>query len=479
MSFNPETFATPIWGSSLVPYPRLPLVTPEMYGAKGDGVTDDSVAIQSAIDACNNARGGVVLCSPLNYNLGTTTLTIYQNIVITSPVEAGVQSSNRGCIFLYSGTGTVIYGQNLLDIEISNIKIDASTSSGTAVIGLYLNGCWRGRIKNNTIRGVTPSKGYSILLDTNGEVWGSQHNYFEGNDTSDGVFRIAGTTGSQSVTTTVVSVNRGLQYDVFNSQITFIDSTAEGWTTGGGFTFSTSNGTTVCGLLGCDIEGSGSPGIIAGSGTTISELGTVWSGFSGAERVSGDMSDIFSYGGIFTYSRNTSSTINNTYYPILRGGTQQLGNYVDLGFIATDQIGGEQEGHIKFRRYLTGSLVTSHDFQRNFLINKTVNITNSAATVLTLNIKNGYGVSIRAHASGTQSGDQSFSDIIDISCRNNSNDTSNPVVGNRIIAPSGYGSLWTVSGSGPILTIQYTGTTLTPSPIDFEFEILGSILSYS
>ena len=42
-----------------------PFITPEMFGAKGDGVTDDTAAIQAAISACRNAqRGTYVLLKP-------------------------------------------------------------------------------------------------------------------------------------------------------------------------------------------------------------------------------------------------------------------------------------------------------------------------------------------------------------------------------------------------------------------------------
>ncbi len=48
--------------------------SPRQFGAVGDGKTLDSAAINAAIDACNQAGGGVVYCSPGNYLCGTVEL---------------------------------------------------------------------------------------------------------------------------------------------------------------------------------------------------------------------------------------------------------------------------------------------------------------------------------------------------------------------------------------------------------------------
>jgi hypothetical protein len=73
-------------------------ITPEAYGAKGDGTTDDTVAIQAAIDAADDNHG-VVLLGPKNY-LISDTLTITNRITIRgsgfgNPVTAAERYGTR------------------------------------------------------------------------------------------------------------------------------------------------------------------------------------------------------------------------------------------------------------------------------------------------------------------------------------------------------------------------------------------------
>lgn len=73
------------------------------YGAAGDGVIDDSTAIQAAIHAAEAAGGGVVKIPRGNYDTGTTGLTIQANSVWL------VGDGHRGpSVIQYSGTGAAI-----------------------------------------------------------------------------------------------------------------------------------------------------------------------------------------------------------------------------------------------------------------------------------------------------------------------------------------------------------------------------------
>lgn len=63
-------------GMYLVPSNANAVITPEIYGAKGDGVTDDSVPLQKAIDCCFKY--------PSNFTFKATR---YQNYGVTTPID--------------------------------------------------------------------------------------------------------------------------------------------------------------------------------------------------------------------------------------------------------------------------------------------------------------------------------------------------------------------------------------------------------
>ena len=81
MSFNPYNLSAPRNVVLENPSPELPVVTPIMTGAKADGVSDDTVAIQKALDYIGDLGGGEVLFTPGTY-LISDTLTVSDNTIV-------------------------------------------------------------------------------------------------------------------------------------------------------------------------------------------------------------------------------------------------------------------------------------------------------------------------------------------------------------------------------------------------------------
>jgi hypothetical protein len=105
-------------------------VTQPPYNAKGDGVTDDSAAIQAAL----NANEAIFLpgstSGPRTYYLGTTGITLGVNPFAYSAIYG------NGQILSYSGSGNMITigsGSQLMT-RVQDLIVDASAATGTPTL---------------------------------------------------------------------------------------------------------------------------------------------------------------------------------------------------------------------------------------------------------------------------------------------------------------------------------------------------------
>lgn len=137
------------------------------YGAAGDGTTDDTAAINTAIAALNSAGGGVLYFPAGNYlvSAGLTSITVAATIMgdgLTSQVTCSSATAN---LFTLTVTGTIVR-----DLYLYN---SATATAGAAIrttVGGITNRYERLRIFNFWI-GIDHEIGYD---------WSVSHCYFDG-----------------------------------------------------------------------------------------------------------------------------------------------------------------------------------------------------------------------------------------------------------------------------------------------------------
>lgn len=125
-------------------------VTPEIFGAKGDGITDDTQAIKNAISNVKNS-GGVVLIKN-KYKI-TSTLTIPKGVSLIG-LGDGVFVDNSILYAEITGNSPVInFDGTTTGINLKNFKIINTTSSLKKFVGIDINSCEYTNIENVTVKG--------------------------------------------------------------------------------------------------------------------------------------------------------------------------------------------------------------------------------------------------------------------------------------------------------------------------------------
>lgn len=137
-------------------------VNVKSYGARGDGATDDTAAIQAAASA---ASGKELVFPPGTYRTSSSAVILDGTSVRFLGKNAKVD---------YRGTGAAFEIQNSKNIAIHDLHVDM-TNAGSNAIGLWVRGCWFLQVYKPRVQGGHSSH-TGILIETSrngGDVWGS------------------------------------------------------------------------------------------------------------------------------------------------------------------------------------------------------------------------------------------------------------------------------------------------------------------
>lgn len=124
--------------TALNPIGGFYVVTDPTYGAVGDGVTDDTAAIQSAIDAAHNSGGGIVYI-PRGIFFVSSTLVLKPNVILTG--------SGAGAYFAGTGYDRIsvikpssgFVGNDIIRADPADISYGLSYTFGIAIRNLLID----------------------------------------------------------------------------------------------------------------------------------------------------------------------------------------------------------------------------------------------------------------------------------------------------------------------------------------------------
>ncbi len=131
------------------------------YYAVGDGVTDDSAAIQAALDAAE-ITGGTVYLPAESYSIGSAGLSVPSNVVLASP-----SYKDQPNLF-YSGTGVAVDTLGSFYAGLANLYVKMTNAAATGFRwGKHSQWCWAKNLTANGIDGnLSTGRGFDFDADT-------------------------------------------------------------------------------------------------------------------------------------------------------------------------------------------------------------------------------------------------------------------------------------------------------------------------
>lgn len=127
-----------------LPIILTPYVTPEMFGAKGDGTTDDSAAFTQAL------KNAVVYLGAKTYKVNSANISASAKIIKGAGTLATIISTDASAFTV---------DNNNFDLTISNLRINGS-GAGSAIVGRFYN------FKINSVRISGFAKGLEITTSS-------------------------------------------------------------------------------------------------------------------------------------------------------------------------------------------------------------------------------------------------------------------------------------------------------------------------
>lgn len=160
-------------------YVAQPVYNVKGYDAKGDGVTDDTAAIQAAIDAANIAGGGIVFL-PKGVYLVSSTIKIASGIIFMGAGQLATEIKLASGAALGEGiicNSNYALGDTLTntDIVIARLRINGNniTPASGLARGIFLNKVSNCRVENVT---VVDTAAEGIRIDSSNSSVYSEYN---------------------------------------------------------------------------------------------------------------------------------------------------------------------------------------------------------------------------------------------------------------------------------------------------------------